>query len=356
MISTICISGLIISMVITTLQLLRRDHWIIRMSDFPHAQLTVMTVVCLVGLLFFSDLGSPWYIMALEISAGLNLAYQFYIIFPYTRLSPKQVKTIENQNHTTAISILESNVYMDNDQYDKLIALVYQYQPDILITLETDQKWQNKLSILESEYPYSVKCPSDNTYGMHLYSKRKLVNQQVHYLIEQDVPSIEAELLMENQQKVRLHILHPKPPSPTQNKTSTPRDAELILIAKQIVNLKLPVIVAGDLNDVAWSHTNRLFQRISGLLDPRIGRGFFNTFHAKYPFMRWPLDHIFHSNHFLVSSIQRLPNIGSDHFPMFIQLQYSPSRAAKKNDSNLSASLEDHQEAKKKLNKVNIRT
>jgi hypothetical protein len=86
-------------------------------------------------------------------------------------------------------------------------------------------------------------------------------------------------------------------------------------------------VVAGDLNDVAWSHTTRLFQRTSGLLDPRVGRGLYSTFHAAYPFLRWPLDHVFFSREFRLRRLERLPAFGSDHFPILVEVSYEPARA-----------------------------
>jgi endonuclease/exonuclease/phosphatase (EEP) superfamily protein YafD len=174
---------------------------------------------------------------------------------------------------------------------------------------------------------------------MHVYSRLPLAESKVEYLVAPDIPSIHTLLTLPSGDKIRHHFLHPAPPSPTENDESSERDAELIIVAKSVAETDMPVIVTGDLNDVAWSETTRLFRKISGLLDPRIGRGMFNTFHADYWFMRWPLDHLFHSNHFTLSKICRLPPFGSDHYALFTELVLEAGRNFKQ--SGLEAKEED---------------
>jgi endonuclease/exonuclease/phosphatase (EEP) superfamily protein YafD len=158
-----------------------------------------------------------------------------------------------------------------------------------------------------------------------LFSRLELVDPQIEFLVQDDIPSIHTRVRLRNGQEINLHCLHPRPPVPNDgNERSTERDAELLIVGREIENDGEPNVVLGDLNDVAWSHTTHLFERISGLLDPRVGRVFYNSFHARHFFLRFPLDHLYHSNHFRLVDFKRLPAFGSDHFPMFVVLNFEP--------------------------------
>ncbi|HEX2251587.1 MAG TPA: endonuclease/exonuclease/phosphatase family protein, partial [Gemmatimonadales bacterium] len=144
------------------------------------------------------------------------------------------------------------------------------------------------------------------------------------FLVQDDVPSVFTGLQLAGD-RVVLCGLHPRPPEPLRDQDSTPRDAELVVVGRWVAQQNgAPMIVAGDLNDVAWSTTTQLFLRLSGLLDPRMGRGFYNTYNARNPLARWPLDHLFHSNHFRLVELRRCADIGSDHYPVLIELSYEP--------------------------------
>lgn len=319
--------------------------------DFPRLQILTFSAALLTTIILFLDfrMTVTWILIA---ATSLCFIWQLWWILPYTLLWPKEVKSCSEVNTQRMLSIITSNVLTSNRNADALIKLVKEHKPDLLITLESDLWWEEQLNVLEPDMPYTVKCPLDNLYGMHLYSKLPLHEQEISFLVEQDVPSIHVSLELQTGERVRAHFLHPAPPSPSENTESAERDAELIIVGKSVVKSDQPVLVAGDLNDVAWSSTTRLFRKISGLLDPRVGRGLFNTFHVKYPFLRWPLDHLFHSNHFTLCAISRLPSIGSDHFPLFTTLALNPINGTFQ--QGLESDSEDKERAKEIADKKQV--
>lgn len=306
----------------TVLPLSRNPHWLIRGMDFPRMQLAVVAAGTLVAQALLLDTGDTG-VQLQMLALLLCLVWQVWWILPYTRLWPCEVGRADPERLESSLSILTSNVLTPNRNAQALVELVRQHAPDILVTLESDAWWERQLEVLEREMPYSVKCPLDNLYGMHVFSRLEIVEHELCFLVEEDVPSIHMTVALPGGDHVRAHLLHPAPPSPTENPESAERDAELLLVARRVENEQRPVVVTGDLNDVAWSPTTRLFRKISGLLDPRVGRGMFNTFHAGIVLARWPLDHIFHSKHFRLLDIRRLPSIGSDHFPLLVRLSYA---------------------------------
>ncbi len=324
----------------------RFDEWWIRAFDFPRIQISILISVVLVIAIFVFDFSEVIHFIAIGLLI-LSLIYQLDKIYPYTWFAKKEVMQFEDGDPTDNISILVSNVLTPNKDYHKLLEIVNRKQPDILLTLESDKKWEEALKDLEKDYKYCVKVPQDNLYGMHLYSKLKLEETEVRYLVKEDIPSIHGFVRLDDNSKIKIHCMHPRPPSPSEAHTSTNRDAELLMLGRDVRKQDESVLVFGDLNDVAWSRTTRLFQQMSGLLDPRIGRGFFNTFHANYLFFRWPLDHVFHSNDFTLIDIAREKHIGSDHFPMYIKLNFE--RKAELEQNKPEAEDEEKEWAQKKI-------
>ncbi|MDO6390520.1 endonuclease/exonuclease/phosphatase family protein [Pontibacter sp. BT731] len=314
-----------ILIIATFVPLLPFKDWYIRIFDYPRAQIFVMAALT---LLFF--LGMRLWRLGLDriLLMGLvvSLAYEAVNIYPYTFLSPVEVKQAPADAPAGGqLSIMVSNVYQNNVEHQLLINLIQERNPDLLLTLETDSIWQEALRPATDAFPERVTIPLSNTYGMHLYSKLPLRQTRIQHLLDKEIPSIKTYVQLRNGVWVELHAVHPKPPVPTEDDDSKKRDAEIVLVGKEVKRSDYPVIVAGDFNDVAWSKTTLLFQEVSGLPDPRIGRGFYNTFNANYKLLRWPLDHVFHSDHFKLVKLERLPDINSDHFPMMATLSFAPA-------------------------------
>lgn len=316
---TIITIFLIIAVFIT---LVHNDYWIFKVLEYPRLQKMVLIVLALAGWVYYwPQLKTFHQVLVYLLCAAA--AYLVYKIWPYTVVAPKEMKTVALADAAASLKIFAANVYQYNRSYNRMLQQIKNTDPDIIFLLETDDKWARGVQELQQKYPYKLLSPLENTYGLLFYSRLKLKDGKVNFLVKDDIPSIEATLTLENGQDIKIWGLHPEPPVPGENLYATAKDKELMKVALKVKDCDLPAIVFGDLNDVAWSHTTELFRKTSKLLDPRRGRGFYSTFSAHHWFIRFPLDYIFCSNEFGLVQMKRMPKNGSDHFATFTQIVFN---------------------------------
>ncbi len=301
--------------------------WFLQILNFPRVEVLLGLVV---GLLLFLLCRKEWGIFNLIFLAGMlvSIGTQAYIIFPYTPLGSRPVKSVDpaSVDKQTVFSIMLANVLITNTHSDELLKIVAAKDPTFLLTMEINKRWLDQLSVLTKKYPHRMLFPSDNAYGMALYSKLPLNNQEILFLNFDRVPTFKATFTLPGGKSFQLITIHPVAPTPSKYPDITDRKKEVALLkaGRMAGKRSLPTVVAGDFNDVGWSHNTHQFMALSGLNDVRYGRGLYSTFNAQSLFMRWPLDYVFVSSEFNVLAVERLPKFGSDHFPFYVQLALKP--------------------------------
>jgi len=307
----------VIAIIGATIPYMREQTWWLR--AWTYARLQMLVICGLTAALYFIVIGlnEIWdkLIWCFLIVSALGCLRD---VLPFTKLSYKQTRDLREGEPHIPIRLLVGNVLMENKSFDQYLAQIKEIAPDIVFLVETHDVWRDKLKDLETEYAYTYALPLPDFNGMLFYSRYPILQVEERYLVQAHIPSLTIDLDVGHTWPLKFYGVHPRPPRPEDDTADL--DKELSFIANEVGHLSVPVIVTGDLNDVGWSSTTKRFLRMSGLLDPRHGRGLFNSYNAKNPIIRWPLDHVFHSKHFSLITMKRLEPCGSDHFPLLINL------------------------------------
>ena len=310
----------------TLLPIWRSTRWWVRVCDFPRFQVAILAIVVLAAIPF-----AKWPLAVLDIvlliAVALSALWQLSWVWRYVPGAPLEVRSSEAPpDAPDRIALLTTNVFQKGRDANALLKIVHDANPDLVLAVETDEWWCSQLAEgLSARYPHDLIYPLSNGYGLALFSRLDLVDPSIRFLVDEAIPSIKTGVRLRSGAVVDLYGLHPQPPAPQQD--STERDVELVLVGMEIKRTQRPSIVLGDLNDVAWSPTTSEFMRAGGLLDPRRGRGFFNTYPAGIPGLRYPLDYIFHTPHFSVCDMRVLRRFQSDHLPLIAALCLDEERA-----------------------------
>jgi endonuclease/exonuclease/phosphatase (EEP) superfamily protein YafD len=322
--SVIILSSILILASLTSL-IYDIPKWYLKILDFPRLQQLILGIILLVLFLFINK---KWKLPSIALTLGLLAAIFIHFSFISSYLIGDKVVPSADSSEVTAestVGILIANVLITNKKTEKFKEVIKNNDPDIILAMEVDDWWVEQLNYLKQDYPHTMERAYDNAYGMSLYSKYPLSDSEVKFLSHSKVPSFHTTVSLPSGKKFKFHGVHPVAPFPSdkypenigEQGNNQKKEVELTKVGDIVSRNKLPTIVAGDFNDVAWSNTSRLFGESGNLKDVRIGRGLYNTFDAESYLMRWPLDHFYVSDNISVVQFECLPKFHSDHFPLF---------------------------------------
>jgi len=313
----------VVILALTFLPMWNTNMWWVRIMAFPRLQIAFGSVLLLVGAIFLPGSGR-FLIPALMIAA---CGYQVWRIFPYTPFHAVEMKLARQA--PDQIKVLSANVLMENKRHDLLVRVIQNLDPDILLLMETDQTWIDAIEPVLARYSTVLREPRSDHYGMVFATRLDVDEARIIRLTTGDTPSVFAQLKGPEGTTFRFVGLHPRPPVPGQS--TQERDAQIYYAARFAAKSGVPLIATGDFNDVAWSDTSQSFKHVGQYLDPRIGRGFFASFDAHKPYLRFPIDQFYATEDVAVVSIERRDYVGSDHFPMAATIRLDAALAAELN-------------------------
>jgi endonuclease/exonuclease/phosphatase (EEP) superfamily protein YafD len=222
----------------TVLPFIPTDEWWVRVCDFPRLQIAVTGGgLLLLGAAFLRRAGGADRTLAALVAGAV--AVQIWWIFPYTPMAGVEVRAAGRPTPENTLRFFTANVLMENRDSRALLEMIREQDPDVILLTEPDDWWIAQCRPLETTHPFTELHPQENTYGMALYSRLELVSPELLFRIEPAIPSIRTGVRLRGGQIVDFHGVHPRPPGidppgPRDRQDSGPRDAELLVIAREV--------------------------------------------------------------------------------------------------------------------------
>jgi endonuclease/exonuclease/phosphatase (EEP) superfamily protein YafD len=212
------------------------------------------------------------------------------------------------------LKLISANVLTSNPDAQALLDWVRQEDPDLLMLLEVNATWLEKLAPLQTQFPYREDHPRGDNFGISLWSRIPM-EANSDWIGEAQIPSIHATF--QGEHPFALFAVHPLPPMNRAMVNS--RNRQLHALGELVMASELPVLVAGDMNTTPWSLSLSEFKAQTNLHPARTS--WVSTWPVAMPFLGIQIDHVLVSESIGVVSCERGPDIGSDHWPLLTRFR-----------------------------------
>ena len=298
--------------VVTALGYLDRLSWFFELGTFFRLQYAVLLAVLAAAALALRDVVAAAVAVALVV---VNVA----TVAPHW--TPRPTPPALGGDH---VRLLFANVDVSNHEHRATAEYVAGVDAAILGVTELSPAWLHALRPVLRRYPYRLVDPRPDAYGIGLFSKRPLDGRIVH--LPADGPSSVVASFRLAGRRVTLVLTHPHTPFGPHAGGLHQRQLRALAAARPGWGPR--ALVCGDLNTPPWSGPLRSLMRRAHLADSHRGYGI----ESSWPSWAWPLrvpiDNCLVSPGLAVATRSRGPSIGSDHFPLIVELRATRLPAA----------------------------
>ncbi len=282
--------------------------WVFDLAASFRPQYAVGLLAAGTALLLRSWPRLGWVILIMGLA---NLAYVAPMFWGKQNVPPESPR----------LRVVSINVHGQNHEYDKVTEFLNRVDADVVFLHETNRLWEAALSqaIVGGRLPYRQhRSRPDNLIFSTLVLTRGLPSEVIsHGWAENEARATEVVIGL-GEAEITLLGIHPL--APTSGRRAGLRDAQFEFVADWAERAAGPIVVAGDFNATPWSHVFGPLAH-AGLRNSQRGYGLSASFPVRGSFLtRIPIDHLLHSSHLLVADRWLGPNVGSDHFPLVVDL------------------------------------
>lgn len=291
----------------TVLGLLDRFSWVFELADVFRLQyLAVLVAAALsaAALRRFRLAGAAAALAALNIAViGVPLAAA-----PATAASP--------QAGDGSLRLLIANVEVGNTRFDAVRQLVERTKPDLFGVVELTPAMADHLRRSLPGYRMRRLAPRTDAYGIGVFSRLPLLSARVeHYPSDGGPPTIVARVRVAGK-PVTVVVTHVHTPF-----AGSIHVRQLQALARARPRLGSRLAVCGDFNTPPWAGPLRRLASSARLTD-LYARGSWSGYSwpTWSPLLRVPLDNCLVGDGLAVVAHRHGADVGSDHFPLVVDL------------------------------------
>lgn len=219
----------------------------------------------------------------------------------------------------SSVNALLANVNVENRDHERIRRTIIEFDPELVVLLETTPWLLERLHDLNERYPHRVAVPRTDPFGIAILSRHPFSSTRIIHLGDDAGPPAIVAVITVNERLFTLIGVHSWPPISAE--FAQGRNQQLDDLAHLARQIQPPLLVLGDLNTSPWSPWFARLLADSSLHNSLQGRGIQPSWPVGWPLLWTPLDHILFSDRIQILRREIGPAIGSDHYPVIVEFQ-----------------------------------